>query len=153
MITRSSVASCMATARTIITESDLVLWSVVSKDLEPRSDGRPCPHQHLCLGSQLSSVCYQGVAMLCTITSTTRVIHRMSSEKFAYPTDRCDMHRRRRASLPDWETVLHLRSTIRPDTPHRAERRNPLPRLMSLAAKRPFSSASNPLGRTSAALN
>ena len=72
----------MATTTTIIKESNLVLWSVVCKDLEPRSDGRPCPHQHLRLGSHLSIVCYQGVAMLCT----TRVIHRMSSEYVAYPT-------------------------------------------------------------------
>jgi len=115
----------MATARTIIKESNLVLGSVIRKDLEPRSDGRPCPHQHLRLGSHLSIVCYQGVAMLCT----TRVIHRMSSEYVAYPMDWCDIHQCPRASLRDWETVLHVTPTSRPYTPHRAERRNPLPLL------------------------
>ena len=66
----------MAATTTIVKESNLVLWSVVGKDLEPRSDGRPCPNEFLRLGFQLSSVRYQGVAMLCT----TRVIHCMSSE-------------------------------------------------------------------------
>ena len=65
----------MAATRTIVKKPNLVLWSVVCKDLEPRCDGLLRPHQYLRLGSQLSSVCDQGVAMLCT----TRMIHRMSS--------------------------------------------------------------------------
>ena len=62
-----------------------------------------------------------------------------------------DILQRHRASLPDWETVLNLTPTIRPHTPHRNERHNPLPLLDVLCIKGPFSSASNPLERTLAA--
>ena len=55
----------MAPTRTIVKKPNLVLWSVVCKDLEPRCDGLLRPHQYLRLGPQLSSVCDQGVAMLC----------------------------------------------------------------------------------------
>ena len=62
----------MAATRTIVKKSNLVLWSVVGKDLEPRYDGLLCPHQYLRLGSQLFSVCNSVLSGRCYALHYTR---------------------------------------------------------------------------------